>query len=300
MTYISILALLFVSQHLNAGEPQPIIDMHIHSYGKVSEYGAYGETGPRGFQGSASQEAHFKETYDRFKKYNIVKAIASGSPESIEAWKKWDVDGRIISGLMIDSPNDYGLDPAGFEEMVKSGMIQVYGELGPYYSGTQLGDPEWQPYLKICERYDIPVAVHTGGGGPGGTYGRHPRARLSLSDPFLIEDVLVKYPKLRIYIMHAGEHEHENALRLMEYYPQLYTDISVLLWVGPSQQRYAREFLLNAQEAGVLDRVMFGSDQMRWPDAIDRSIEYLNSLDFLSEEEKRAIYYDNAARFLGI
>ena len=146
----------------------------------------------------------------------------------------------------------------------------------------------------------IPVSVHTGGGGPEGTYGRHPRARLSLSDPFLIEDVLVKYPKLRIYIMHAGEHEHENALRLMEYYPQLYTDISVLLWVGPSQQRYAREFLLNAQEAGVLDRVMFGSDQMRWPDAIDRSIEYLNSLDFLSEEEKRAIYYDNAARFLGI
>ena len=44
----------------------------------------------------------------------------------------------------------------------------------------------------------IPVSVHTGGGGPEGTYGRHPRARLSLSDPFLIQDVLVKDPKLRI------------------------------------------------------------------------------------------------------
>ena len=51
--------------------------------------------------------------------------------------------------------------------------------------------------------------------------------------PFLIEDVLVKYPKLRIYIMHAGEVYHENALRLMAYYPQLYCDLGYLLWVTP-------------------------------------------------------------------
>ncbi|WP_442969092.1 hypothetical protein [Psychroserpens sp.] len=39
---------------------------------------------------------------------------------------------------------------------------------------------------------------------------------------------------------------------------------------------------------------MFGSDQMVWSDGISKSIEFLNSLDFLSEKEKRMILYENA------
>ena len=183
--------------------------------------------------------------------------------------------------------------------MIKAGEIEIFGELGPYYGGTTLSDPIWQPYLEICEKYDIPVAVHTGGGDPGGTYSWSPRARLKLGDPYLIEDVLVKYPKLRVYLMHAGgEDWPEHAIRLMAYYPQLYTDIAVLLWVEPNTQRYVTDFLKNIKHAGYLDRVMFGSDQMIWPYAIGKSIDFLNSLDFLSIEDKEGIFYGNAARFL--
>jgi uncharacterized protein len=281
-----------------AAERPSIIDMHIHSYGEVAEYGVYGSIGPHGRKGPDNQKLHFQDTYERFRKYNITKAVVSGSPASVETWKNWDEDDRIIRGLMIDLPSDYGLSVQRFEEMVKNGKVEIFGELGPYYSGTTLAAPLWDPFLVICEQYDIPVAVHTGGGGPGETYSRHPNARLILADPFLIEDVLVKYPRLRVYLMHAGEHEHEHALRLMAYYPQVYADISALLWVTTQTQRYAREFLHNAKQAGLLDRVMFGSDQMRWPDTIDMSIEYLNSLDFLNEQDKRDILYNNAARFL--
>lgn len=44
---------------------------------------------------------------------------------------------------------------------------------------------------------------------------------------------------------------------------------------------------------------MFGSDQMVWPGAISRSVEFLNSMDFLTKEEKQMILYDNAKKFLG-
>jgi hypothetical protein len=81
-------------------------------------------------------------------------------------------------------------------------------------------------------------------------------------------------------------------------YPRLYTDVAVLLWVHPLTKSYAVDFLKRAKEAGMLDRVMFGSDQMVWPHAIEKSIEYLNSMDFLTEEEKRDIFYNNAVRFL--
>src|SRR6476469_9584044 len=264
-----------------------IIDMHIHSYEEIhfakSAKDYYGNTG------SANATTHLKETFAAFAKYHIVKAVVSGSPKSVATWAASDTNNRIVRGIALDNPNDFGMDSIQFEQMVKDRKIEIFGEIGAYYSGTTLADSAWQPYLRICERYDIPVAVHTGGGDPGGTYSWAPKARLKFGDPYLIEDVLVKYPKLRIYIMHAGEDWYEHALRLMAYYPQLYTDIAVLLWVEPLDQRYAVEFLKAAKHSGYLNRVMFGTDQMRWPYAIEKSIRFLNSLTFLSKKDKEDI-----------
>ena len=296
----TILVLLaFLVQLSLAFSQTKIIDMHIHSYSEAD----FGEREPTsdyyGKKGAANAEVHRVETFAAFKKLNIVKAMVSGNPQSVEEWAAKDSTNRVIRGILIFSPDDYGLDSVKFEQMVIDKKIEVFGEIGAYYSGTTLSDSIWQPYLRICERYDIPVAVHTGGGDPGGTYSWSPKARLKMGDPYLIEDVLVKYPKLRIYLMHnGGEEWHEHALRLMAYYPQLYTDIAVMLWVEPNTQRTVTEFLKNAKHAGYLDRVMFGSDQMVWPYAIEKSITFLNSLDFLTEKEKEGIFYDNAARFL--
>jgi predicted TIM-barrel fold metal-dependent hydrolase len=73
-----------------------------------------------------------------------------------------------------------------------------------------------------------------------------------------------------------------------------------MLWVEPLDQRYVREFLKNAKQAGYLNRVMYGTDQMRWPYAIQKSIDFLNSLNFLTKEDKRNILYYNAMNFLGL
>ncbi|MBC2839720.1 amidohydrolase family protein [Robiginitalea sp. SC105] len=276
-----------------------IIDMHIHSYTESEIRELTNPTDYYGTPGSASAGELREATFREFEKWNITTAVVSGSPESVQEWVSKDKNQKIIRGILIFHPDDYGLDAEKFEQMVIDKEIEVFGEIGAYYSGTTLSDAIWQPYLRICEKYDIPVAVHTGGGDPGGTYSWSPKARLRLGDPYLIEDVLVNYPKLRIYLMHnGGEEWHEHALRLMAYYPQLYTDIGVMLWVEPNTQRTVTDFLRNAQHAGYLDRVMFGSDQMTWPYAISKSIEFLNSLEFLTEEEREGIFYNNAARFL--
>lgn len=276
-----------------------IIDMHIHSYTDSD----FGEREPAidhyGIKGCKNAEVHRAATFAAFKKLNIVKAVVSGNPQSVENWVLKDSNHIVIRGILMFTPNDYGMDTAKFEQMIKDKQIEIFGETAPYYGGTTLSDSIWQPYLRICEKYDIPVAVHTGGGDPGGTYSWSPKARLKLADPYLIEDVLVKYPKLRIYMMHAGgEDWPEHAIRLMSYYPQLYTDLAVMLWVEPNTQRYIKEFLRNIKEAGYLDRVMFGSDQMIWPYAIEKSIRFLNSLTFLTKKDKEDILYNNAARFL--
>lgn len=288
---------VFIFQVLSGQSQMKIIDMHLHCYSpEVLAEERFDYYGVKGVQ---DLETHFKETYAAMQKHNIVKGVVSGALGTIDYWKANDTDGRVIQGLHFFHPDDLNMDIIQFEEFIKSGKVEVFGELGPYYSGTTLSDEVWQPYLKICEKYDIPVAVHMGGGDPGGTYSWAPKARLSLGDPYTIEDVLVKYPKLRIYMMHAGgEDWPEHAIRLMAYYPQLYTDIAVMLWVEPNTQRYIKEFLRNIKYAGYLDRVMFGSDQMMWPYAIQKSIDFLNSLDFLTEKDKEDIFYNNAARFL--
>jgi uncharacterized protein len=42
---------------------------------------------------------------------------------------------------------------------------------------------------------------------------------------------------------------------------------------------------------------MFGSDQMVWTDAIGKAVEGIESASFLSEQQKRDIFYNNAVRF---
>lgn len=295
---LSILAVLLYSCTDNQYKGK-IIDMHVHSYSDKD----FGEREPAadhyGNKGSKSAEEHRIATFNAFNTLNIVMAAVSGNPGSVETWAAKDSNGRVIRGILIFHPDDYGMDSVIFEQMVIDKKIEVFGEIGAYYSGTTLSDSVWQPYLRICEKYDIPVAVHTGGGDPGGTYSWSPKARLILGDPYLIEDVLVKYPKLRVYLMHnGGEEWHEHTLRLMAYYPQLYTDIAVMLWVEPNTQRTVTDFLRNVKHAGYLNRVMFGSDQMIWPYAIQKSVDFLNSLDFLTKKDKEDIFYNNAARFL--
>jgi predicted TIM-barrel fold metal-dependent hydrolase len=267
--------------------PTKIIDMHIHSYTQ-SDFGAREpDVDHYGVKGSANADIHIAETFEAFKKYNVVKAMVSGNPESVENGVAYDKDKKVIKGLLIYHPDDYGLDSVAFEQMIKDKKIEIFGEVAPYYSGTTLSDYIWQPYLRICEKYDIPVAVNTGSGEPNGTYNWSPKARLKYGDPYLIEDVLVRYPKLRIYMMHAGgEDWPEHGIRLMAYYLHLYTDLAVLLWVEPNTQRYILEFLRNAKTAGYIDRIMFGSDQMKWPYVIGKSVDFLNSLDLLSEKRQ--------------
>jgi hypothetical protein len=43
---------------------------------------------------------------------------------------------------------------------------------------------------------------------------------------------------------------------------------------------------------------MFGSDQMVWPETIEYGIRVIEEAPFLSDQQKRDILYNNAARFL--
>lgn len=270
-----------------------VIDMHMHSY---TEKDFWVGKARNGFESSKTSKEHLEQTIQKMNQQKIEYAVICGTIESIERYVK--ADNRFIPAYQ-----DYEeklIPIKQFEEYIQSGKIKVFGEVMAVYKGMTLADPSYQPYLAICEKYSVPVAYHSGGSFPNAQQLGWPNYRIALGDPFLIEDVLVKYPKLKLYLMHAGENFFENTLRMMDGYPNLYADLGVELWLHPLTKDYGIRFLKSAKEYGFLDRVLFGSDQMVWPEAISSSIDFLNSMKFLTQDEKEMILYKNAKKFLGI
>ena len=48
----------------------------------------------------------------------------------------------------------------------------------------------------------------------------------------LLEDVLVKHPKLRVWVAHGGLPWTQEIFALMRQYPQLYMDVATIDWIG--------------------------------------------------------------------
>lgn len=270
-----------------------VIDVHMHSY---TEKNFWVGTARNGFASSETALKTLEETIQQMNKNNIQHAVVCGSMESLERYTK--ADKRFIPGYQ--DYEDTLIPIKQFEIYIQTGKIKVFGEVMAVYKGLTLADSIYQPYLALCEKYGVPVAYHSGGSFPNAQQLGWPRYRIALGDPFLIEDVLVKYPKLKLYLMHAGENFYENTLRMMDGYPNLYADLGVELWLHPLTKDYGTKFLKSAKEYAVLDRVMFGSDQMVWPEAISSSIHFLKSMDFLTETEKEMILYKNAKKFFEI
>jgi predicted TIM-barrel fold metal-dependent hydrolase len=167
------------------------------------------------------------------------------------------------------------------------------------YAGLSPSDPALDPYFALAEELDVPVGIHTGTSFPGTPYRGHPRFRVALGNPLLLEELLVRHPKLRVFIMHGGEPWRRETLALMHMYEQVYMDVAVIDWIGgPGSRSRFHDFLREMLAAGLGKRIMFGTDQMRWPDAIGMAIDFVDTADFLSPEQKRDIFHDNAARFL--
>jgi predicted TIM-barrel fold metal-dependent hydrolase len=191
------------------------------------------------------------------------------------------------------------MKPQDLERLFQEKRLDALGEVTAQYAGYSPSDPAFDPYWAVAAKYGVPVGIHTGGAPPGTPYSCCPKFRLALGDPLLLEDLLVKFPKLKVYVMHAGGFFPEHALMLMTMYTHVYVDIGALSWT-PIVGDMLEPFLREAKRRRLLGRVMFGSDQMAWPEAIALAIDRVNRLDFLTVEDKQDIFYDNAARFLGL
>jgi predicted TIM-barrel fold metal-dependent hydrolase len=274
----------------------PIIDVHVHVYSTDLRWDLKVPNPANGQEMTATDErAHMQATFLEMKRHNIVKAVVSNDYDVVLRWKAAAPD-RIISSYGFDDPQVPNREFLRSEH--EAGHLMCIGELGLQYEGLSPADHRMEPWYSLAEEMDIPIAIHMGLTKPGGIYDAHPKYRASLGDPLLLEEVLVRHPKLRVIVMHAGWPMLDQMIALMWAHPQVYVDTGVIDWALPRAEfhRYLRRLV----DTGFGQRIMFGSDQMVWPEAIGMAIEGIESAEFLSEEEKRDIFYNNAVRFFGL
>jgi predicted TIM-barrel fold metal-dependent hydrolase len=111
----------------------------------------------------------------------------------------------------------------------------------------------------------------------------------------LLEDVLKRHPGLRLYVENAGYPFGDQMIAILYMYPQVYVDVSTITWLIPRDAFH--EYLKRLALAGFADRIMFGSDQMWWPETIELAIRAIESAPFLTADQKRDIFFNNALRF---
>jgi predicted TIM-barrel fold metal-dependent hydrolase len=322
MPTLAIIAFVAANTASAAALPPPIIDMHMHAW-SLQEFGGDpppGCVGARGidmhgidpakpfdFMAQATckvmvpapktDQAVLDETVRQMKRFNIVRGMISGDRQIVAKWMT-AYPGRFLPGANFFV--DDGPPPASrvleLEQRVKSGETRLFAEVTPQYRGLKPDDPSLEPFYALAEKLDVPVGIHMGYGAPGGPYWIYPKYRAALGNPLLLEDLLVRHPKMRIYVMHAGMPMTDEMIMVLNAHPQVFVDIAADNVGVPRPEFYVH--LRRLVEAGYGKRIMFGSDQMVWPQTIEVAVDSITDAPFLSEEQKRDILYNNAARFL--
>ncbi len=273
----------------------PIIDMHMHAStiwqgpdGKPPPADCYGDPCEPIRTAATSDEDLLQMTVAAMDRHSIVLGFLSGDIERVYKWQSAARD-RFIGSPTIGRPGEPPVEMLGRE--YAAGRLSAMGEIGVQYNGYAPNDPALEPYFALADDLDLPILIHTLGNGAF-----RPGFRVAAGNPILLEEVLVRHPDLRLYVENCGFPFSSEMIAMMYQYPKLHCDVSTITWM------FKREAFLDHFEqlirAGLGKRIMFGSDQIIWPESISVAVETIQSVEFLSPQQRADIFYGNAARFL--
>lgn len=243
------------------------------------------------------KEDYFKGDDSFFKSPELPELLESmdahGVERSILLTKVGAVDDRA-QRFVEARPDRFALGVGGFnllrpmktvralEAFVRDHPV-AYATVGPSFWGDGLYPPTdavyFPLYTKCCE-LELPLCMNTGIPGPP--------LPGEVQNPMYLDRVCVRFPELRLCMIHGADPWWDTAIRLMLKYRNLRMMTSA--W---SPKRLP-ESLLHFMRTRGTDRVLFASDYPVL--SLDRCLGEIEALD-LPEEVRAAWLHDNAAAF---
>jgi uncharacterized protein len=235
---------------------------------------------------------------------NGVSTIAVSTSWTQQQTYQSSSDLKILHGLFVPCPNGkvpYSLqqcfedgkewpDVSWVEQQIKNKKIDFIGEVLAQYHGISSSDSLMYPYYALAEKYNLPVGIHTGSAGPD--HGC-PNFKEEMGNPLLLKEALVKFPKLKVWLMHGGGPFVKECIEMMKAHPGLYADISVLNNPNIIPAKSFAGIMKAYIDAGLEDRLLFGSDNAD----VKTCITAVEELKFLSVKQKEKIFHLNAQQF---
>lgn len=147
-------------------------------------------------------------------------------------------------------------------------------------------DPAWDPVYRAAAERQKPVIIHAG------------TAPYSQNDPLLgldhLENVMKRWPELKVVIPHLGAYEIDKAFSLVERYPHVYLDTSWVL--GNTQVKLPIDRLVQFMER-YPQRFLYGSDFPIIESKPESGLETLYRLG-LTPRTLQKVVYDNASNLV--
>ena len=155
---------------------------------------------------------------------------------------------RII-GFMSVHPEEPGV----VEEMERCvhdlGLRGI--KLGANYQNFEPMGPPARRVYEAAIRLGLPIVFHQG-------TSPFPNAPLRYAHPLVSDDIAIAYPELRMVLAHMGHPWHTDTLMVIRKHPNVYADVSGLLYRPWSTYNALRL----AYEWDVTHKLLFASD---WP-----------------------------------
>ena len=168
-------------------------------------------------------------------------------------------------------------------ESFVAGLPVAYASVGPSFWGDGMYPPSdavyYPLYTKCCE-LDLPLCINTGI--PGPPLPAEPQ------DPIHLDRVCIRFPELRLCMIHGADPWWETAIRLMIKYRNL------RLMTSAWSPRYLPASLLHYMSTRGTNRIMFASDYPVL--SLERVLGEAAKLE-LADEVRDAWLYGNAEEF---
>jgi uncharacterized protein len=142
-------------------------------------------------------------------------------------------------------------EPAAVDELtIAREELRMRGvTMSPASQDFHPADSRAMRVYEAAEKLGMPILLHAGGQFTD-------QSKLEFARPYLLDEVARSFPKLRLVIAQMGQPFIEETICMLGKHRNVFADVSGLL----SRPWQAYNTMVSATQAGVIDKMLFGSD----------------------------------------
>ncbi|KAF9172952.1 hypothetical protein BGX20_004486 [Mortierella sp. AD010] len=166
---------------------------------------------------------------------------------------------RVASGLATVMPGEPGAKDILAEAFTTLGLSGI--KMHSHVQCVPANHPSMDEVYETCIQFDKPVLIHAGKEPNSSAYKVDAG---KICDVSIVEDVLTRYPNLRMCVPHLGMNQYQEFFDLLDKFPNLYLDTTMTFGAFFRSMEDDKPFaqMMRTMLLKHCDRILYGTD---WP-----------------------------------